>query len=90
MLVLTTYIAGSVNSKNIFDNLALSAPALSELRDELDKYLSADPESIGTKDVYIWWYERRARLHRMALDYLTIPGAYFFVGCAFYSPISNN
>jgi len=60
----------------MFDDLpALSAPAASELRDELDRYLSTDPEQVT--DVCQWWYERKAeypRLHRMALDYLTIPG----------------
>jgi DNA topoisomerase IA len=63
----------------MFDNLpALSAPSSSELRDELDRYLSTDPEQVT--DVCRWWYERRVtypRLHRMALNYLTIPGKYF-------------
>lgn len=62
----------------MFDDLpALSAPSSSELRDELERYLSTDPEQVS--DVIGWWYERRGaypRLHRMALDYLTIPGAY--------------
>jgi hypothetical protein len=65
----------------MFDNLpALSAPSMMELRDELDIYLSADPEQVGgntSKEVVAWWHERRGvypRLHRMALDYLTIPG----------------
>ena len=32
----------------MFDNLpALSAPSTSELRDELDTYLSTDPEQVG-------------------------------------------
>lgn len=55
----------------------MSAPASSELRDELERYLSTDPEQVA--DVCAWWYERRVafpRLHRMALDYLTIPGVY--------------
>jgi len=63
----------------MFDDLpALSAPSSSELRDELDRYLSTDPEQVT--DVCRWWYEQRAaypRLHRMALNYLTIPGKYF-------------
>jgi hypothetical protein len=62
--------------KNIFDDLpSLSAPTRKELRDELDRYLSTDPEMM--EDVLIWWHENRAtfpRLSRMALDYLTIPG----------------
>jgi hAT family protein len=70
----------------MFDNLpSLSAPSSLELRDELDQYLSTDPEQVGGntgKDVITWWYERRGvypRLHRMALDYLTIPGMYYFI-----------
>jgi hypothetical protein len=63
-------------SKNIFDNLpSIQAPRPSDLRDELERFLSTDPEHVD--DVFIWWYERKhvyPRLHRMALDYLTIPG----------------
>lgn len=68
-------------SGNMFDILpALSAPPPSELRDELDRYLSTDPEHVV--DVCAWWHEQRLaypRLHRMALDYLTIPGTYLYV-----------
>jgi hypothetical protein len=70
----------SPSTENIFDDLpALSAPPKSELRDELDRYLSTDPEHVT--DPFEWWYERRSvypRLHRMALDYQTIPGKFFF------------
>jgi hypothetical protein len=63
-------------SSNIFDNLpALSAPRIRELRDELDRYLSTDPEHVV--DVLVWWTERKSmypHLSRMALDYLSIPG----------------
>ena len=66
----------SSSTKNIFDNLpALCAPSKSDLRDELDRYLSTDPEHVT--DAIAWWYGKRSvypRLHRMALDYLTIPG----------------
>lgn len=62
----------------MFDNLpALVAPAPAELRGELERYLSTDPEHVT--DVLEWWYKRKAiypRLHRMALDYLTIPGVW--------------
>ena len=64
----------------MFNNLPALAPSTLELRDELDIYLSANPEQVGantSKDVILWWHERRGtfpRLHRMALDYLTIPG----------------
>ncbi len=62
----------------MFDDLpTLSAPLSSELCDELEWYLSTDPEQVT--DVCGWWYEWRVvypRLHRMALDYLTIPGLY--------------
>ena len=68
--------ASTSEPENMFDDLpALIVPASTELRGELDRYLSTDPEHVT--DVLAWWYERRAiypRLHRMALDYLTIPG----------------
>ena len=68
--------ASMSESENMFDDLpALIAPASTELRGELDRYLSTDLEHVT--DVLAWWYERRAIypcLHRMALDYLTIPG----------------
>lgn len=59
---------------------ALSAPPKSDLRDELDRFLSTDPEHVT--DPFVWWHEKRfiyPRLHRMALDYLTIPGEFPFV-----------
>ena len=63
-------------SDNMFDDLpALIAPAQTELRSELERYLSTDPEHVT--DVLAWWYKRKAiypHLHQMALDYLTIPG----------------
>jgi hypothetical protein len=66
----------SKGSENIFDNLpSIQAPRPSDLRDELERFLSTDPEHVD--DVFIWWYERKhiyPQLHRMALDYLTIPG----------------
>lgn len=71
----------SSSTENIFDELpALSAPLKSDLCDELDRYLSTDPEHVT--DALSWWYEKRSvypRLHHMALDYLTIPGEFSFV-----------
>ena len=66
----------------MFDNLPALAPSTLELRDELEVYLLSDPEQVGgntSKEVITWWYERWGvypRLHRMALDYLTIPGMF--------------
>ena len=57
---------------------SLAAPKAKELRDELARYLSTDPEQVA--DVLLWWTERKAtypHLSRMALDYLSIPGTYF-------------
>ena len=54
------------------------APKAKELRDELARYLSTDPEQVV--DVLLWWTECKAiypHLSRMALDYLSIPGTYF-------------
>ena len=45
------------------------------MHSELDKYLDADPEHVT--NALTWWYEHKhvyPRLHRMALDYLSIPG----------------
>ena len=69
-------------SKNIFDNLPSLEPSASEtmeLGDELAKYLST-PRDLNAKDGLRWWYERKHLypcLHRMALDYLSIPGKLF-------------
>jgi hypothetical protein len=62
----------------MFDTLLSSSTQSSELRDEIDRYLSTDTEKVT--DVLIWWFERRAMypcLSRMALDYLSIPGMWF-------------
>ena len=76
--LLTFLQHSSSSTENIFDDLpALSAPPKAELRDELDRYLSTDPEHVT--NAFEWWYERRSiypRLHRMALDYHTIPGKF--------------
>ena len=73
------FLQRSSSAKNIFDELpALSAPAKADLRDELDRYLSTDPEHVT--DAIAWWYKKQSaypRLHHMALDYLTIPGKFF-------------
>jgi hypothetical protein len=59
----------------MFDDLpALGAPKDSDLRDELDHFLSTDPKHM--QDVLIWWFERQhayPQLSRMARDYLSIP-----------------
>jgi hAT family C-terminal dimerisation region len=51
------------------------------LEDELAKYLST-PRDLHVKDGLRWWYDRKhlyPRLHRMAMDYLSIPGKFFFL-----------
>jgi hypothetical protein len=62
----------------MFDDLpALAVPKSSELRDELERYLSTDPEFVP--DVLSWWYEQQhvyPCLSRMAIDYLSIPGMF--------------
>jgi hypothetical protein len=64
----------------MFDSLptlaVAAAPTAIDLRDELDWLLSTDPEYV--QDVLMWWFEKRylyPQLSRMALDYLSIPGA---------------
>jgi hypothetical protein len=63
----------------MFDKLeALAAPKASDLRSEIDRYLSTDVEDV--RDAVMWWSERKSMfpmLSRMALDYLTIPGKSF-------------
>ena len=65
-------------STNMFDKLpSLAAPKPSDLHDELECYLNTDPEHVT--DVLLWWFKRQhtyPTLSRMAMDYLTIPGAY--------------
>jgi len=60
----------------MFDALpALAAPRRSDLRSELDRYLSTDVEDV--QDALQWWSDRHSAypcLSRMALDYLSIPG----------------
>lgn len=70
----------SLPSENMFDSLPTLAvaamPTATDLRDELDWLLSTDPEYV--QDVLMWWFEKRylyPQLSRMALDYLSIPGA---------------
>lgn len=58
---------------------SLAPPKAAELKDELARYLSTDPEQV--LDVLLWWTEHKAtypNLLRMALDYLSIPGMYPF------------
>ena len=63
--MLTSFVTVQ-DTRNMFDSL---------LRDELDCYLSTDPE--GTTNPIQWWVEHSAmypNLSRMTLDYLSIPG----------------
>ena len=71
----------SASLKNIFDDLpALKPPETKELEDELARYLST-LQDLNVKDGLRWWYDRKHLypcLHRMAMDYLSIPGNFFF------------
>ena len=68
-------------NKNIFNHMpALAPPRVTDLRDELDRYLSSDVEHVT--DAIAWWHEHRGsfpRVSQMALDYLTIPGTSYVV-----------
>jgi hypothetical protein len=62
--------------KNVFDDL----PAYRKIQygqlDELACYMYSPPEEVRNEDVLNWWYEHKnvyPLLHRMALDYHTIP-----------------
>jgi hypothetical protein len=76
----------ALKSQNMFDNLpSLRAPEASKLCDELERFLSTDPKYI--EDVLLWWYEHRhvyPRLHRMALDHLTISGRILLLSAVLY------
>ena len=73
--MLTSFVTVQ-DTRNMFDSLpSLAASRPDELCDELDCYLSTDPE--GTTNPIQWWVEHSAmypNLSRMTLDYLSIPG----------------
>ena len=65
--------------KHVRQPPSLSALTQKELWDDLDRYLSTDPEMV--EDVLMWWHEHHGMypsLYHMALDYLTIPGVFTF------------
>lgn len=66
---------------NIFDELpALQALDNPRLHDELERFLSTERD-LGVKNGLVWWFERKhiyPRLYQMAMDYLSIPGEFFF------------
>lgn len=67
-------------NQNIFDNLAsgISEEPTGAGQDELERYL-AEPCKQIDGDILKWWYGQRdtyPRLSRMALDFLSAPGAY--------------
>ena len=78
-----------MKTNNFFDTLpSICALKAADLRDELERYLSTDPEHVD--DVLLWWTERKSVypcLSRMALDYLSIPGMSFLN--LFYSSGTN-
>ena len=56
---------------------SLAAPLPADVGDEIELYLRSHVEV--APDPLEWWHKRRAvypNLSRMALDYLSIPGAY--------------
>lgn len=75
--MVTMPVPSYYQSSNIFDNLpALSLPKPSRVANELDAYLGVD--IVPCMDPVAWWHENRRtypNLSRMAISYLTIPGA---------------
>jgi hypothetical protein len=65
------------SSSNMFDELpAFAVPKSFQADDELASYLRSETEFV--KDVLDWWKSKAhiyPRLSRMALNYLSIPGA---------------
>lgn len=70
----------ATTSSNIFDDLPSLKPAVAtKPQDELEIFLSMERD-LNVKDGLRWWVECKhvyPRLHRMALDYLSIPGNFF-------------
>ena len=66
------------STSNIFDQLdALAPPKPSDMRCEIDCYLSVDIEHVT--DALGWWYKWCTvylRLSRMAHNYLSVPGTF--------------
>ena len=59
----------------MYDNLPDLATVSLDHHDELEHYLSMDPEDV--RDGILWWHDRCAtfpHLSCMALNYLSIPG----------------
>ncbi len=77
------FVSQESDSGNIFDTIAtLRKPKRQDVRDELECYLSTDPEMVD--DPLKWWYEKEKMylgLSQMARDFLSIPGASF---CSLY------
>lgn len=71
----------ATSTSNIFDDLpSLKLAEATEPQDELERFLSTERD-LRVKDGLHWWVEHKhlyPRLHRMALDYLSIPGKFFF------------
>ena len=69
--------AATETPKNQFDNLGIGAAPCGSLVDELQDYLASNVENVKESPL-TWWYSKRhlyPRLARMAMDYLSIPGA---------------
>ena len=71
------------DSQNIYDNLPALAPPLQTVDgDEVTTYLNRGPKDVG--DAIKWWYLHKTiypNLYHIALNYLTIPGLFFFFNC---------
>ena len=68
----------STLSHYIYNLPSLAPPNATDLHDELNQYLSTDPEAI--EEVLMWWYMWWGLypwLFDMVLDYLSIPGVLF-------------
>ena len=79
--------------ENIFDTLDsfATSPSSAGALSELERYLStrSDPT---VSDPLAWWHDRRTmypRLSRMALDYLTVPGAFNSLPSLFFTIIQS-
>jgi hypothetical protein len=70
--------ASNVGKMSEFANISIDPKSATKLS-EIDEYLRLPVENVA--DPLKWWYDNRRvypNLSRMALDYLSIPGTYFY------------
>jgi len=68
-----------------FTNISIGVAQATMKLGELDKYLCHPVKQV--KDPLKWWFHNHVQypnLHRMALDYLSIPGKYYLNAAVYH------